>query len=79
MIETQRVRTYSWDDPSVSVAAMAHRSGLEILDSTDGGPFGSEGTVEFRAHYSDGGRRGELHERSRFLRHDNTWTYVDGT
>lgn len=31
MVETQRVRTYSWDDPSVSVAAMAHRSGLEIL------------------------------------------------
>ena len=31
MTETQRVRTYSWDDPSASVAAMAHRSGLEIL------------------------------------------------
>lgn len=52
---------------------------LEILDSTDGGPFGTEGIVEFRAHYTEGGRPGELHERSRFLRHDNTWTYVDGT
>jgi SEC-C motif-containing protein len=52
---------------------------LEILDSADGGPFGTEGIVEFRAHYAEGGRPGELHERSRFLRHDNTWTYVDGT
>jgi uncharacterized protein (TIGR00369 family) len=31
MNETQRVRTYSWDDPGISAAAMAHRSGLEIL------------------------------------------------
>jgi uncharacterized protein (TIGR00369 family) len=31
MNETQRVRTYTWDDPGISAAAMAHRSGLEIL------------------------------------------------
>jgi SEC-C motif domain protein len=52
---------------------------LEVLDSTDGGPFGGEGIVEFRAHYISGGRRDALHERSRFLRDDNAWTYVDGT
>jgi uncharacterized protein (TIGR00369 family) len=31
MNETQRVRTYTWDDPGISAAAMADRSGLEIL------------------------------------------------
>ncbi len=53
--------------------------GLEVLDSTDGGPFGGEGIVEFRARYAKAGRMGELHERSRFVRHHNAWTYVDGT
>jgi SEC-C motif-containing protein len=48
-------------------------------DSTDGGPFGGEGIVEFRARYTEGRVPGVLHERSRFLRHDNAWTYVDGT
>ena len=52
---------------------------LDILGSTDGGPFGGEGTVEFRAHYAERGQPGELHELSRFVRHDNAWTYLDGT
>jgi len=51
---------------------------LDILGSTDGGPFHTEGTVEFRAHYTERGRPGELHESSRFVRHDNAWTYLDG-
>ena len=40
MTQTQppaRVRTYSWEDPSVSAAAMAHRSGLEILKAISTG------------------------------------------
>ena len=53
--------------------------GLQVLDSTDGGPLGGEGIVEFRARYTDGSMPGELHERSRFVRHHNEWTYVDGT
>ncbi|MGH3394728.1 MAG: YchJ family protein [Streptosporangiaceae bacterium] len=53
--------------------------GLDVLDSTDPGPFGREGIVEFRARYAQGSVPGELHERSRFLRHDNAWTYVDAT
>ena len=28
--------------------------GLEVLDSTDPGPFGGEGIVEFRARYTQG-------------------------
>lgn len=52
---------------------------LEILGATGGGPFHTEGTVEFRAHYRAAGRPGSLHENSRFTRHETAWVYVDGT
>jgi SEC-C motif-containing protein len=51
---------------------------LEILDTADGGPFGTAGMVEFRAWYTEGDGLQELRERSRFRRHDNAWTYLDG-
>ncbi|MEU2944573.1 YchJ family metal-binding protein [Nocardiopsis alba] len=51
--------------------------GLEILGSTEGTPFHDEGTVEFRARYREGGRDGEIHENSRFLRHGGAWVYLD--
>jgi SEC-C motif-containing protein len=49
---------------------------LEIVGRTGGGPFDTEGTVEFRAHYRTGGRAGVLHENSRFVREDGAWQYV---
>lgn len=52
--------------------------GLDILDTADGTAFHTTGTVEFRAHYTDGGRPDALHERSRFERLDGAWVYVDG-
>jgi len=51
---------------------------LEILGGTEGGPFSTSGTVEFRAHYTENGRPGELRENSRFVRHDYAWVYLDG-
>jgi SEC-C motif-containing protein len=51
---------------------------LEILGATEGGPFHSEGTVEFRAHYRAGRTPSSLHENSRFRREDGAWVYVDG-
>ncbi|MCZ7417019.1 MULTISPECIES: YchJ family protein [unclassified Streptomyces] len=51
---------------------------LDVLGSSDGGPFGTEGFVEFRAHYAEPGGVGSLHERSRFVRHRGAWVYVDG-
>ncbi|MGG7101699.1 YchJ family protein [Rhodococcus sp. 24CO] len=53
-------------------------TGLEILSTERGSLFDSDGTVEFRAHYSYGTERGNLHERSRFARIDGNWLYVDG-
>ena len=52
--------------------------GLDILDRSGGGPFDSEGTVRFRAHYRLHGQAGSLTEYSRFRRIDKAWFYVDG-
>ncbi|GIG62286.1 UPF0225 protein [Longispora fulva] len=49
---------------------------LEVLGGTGGGLFDTEGTVEFRAHYREGGRPGTMHEHSRFLRDAGHWVYV---
>jgi SEC-C motif-containing protein len=60
---------------------------LDILATGAGGPFDDAGTVEFVAHYRDGGSggsgggsggRGRLHEVSRFVREGGRWLYVDG-
>ncbi|MGY0022824.1 YchJ family protein [Streptomyces sp. cg35] len=53
-------------------------AGLEILETTEGSAFHQKGTVTFRARYKDSGRAGSLHERSRFVRVDGAWVYVDG-
>ncbi|MEU7904430.1 YchJ family metal-binding protein [Actinoplanes sp. NPDC049118] len=58
-----------WPDPNL------RWTGLEVLESVDGGLFDTEGVVEFRAHYSEGGRPGEMRERSRFVRQDGQWVY----
>lgn len=49
--------------------------GLEILDAVTGD---KRGVVEFRAHWREKGRRGVLHERSRFVRQSGRWWYLDG-
>jgi len=49
--------------------------GLEVLAATGGGLFDTEGVVEFRARYRESGGPGEMHERSRFVRHDGVWVY----
>ena len=51
---------------------------LDILSTSLGGPFDTEGTVEFKAHYRHGSERGILHEVSRFVRENGRWFYVDG-
>lgn len=53
--------------------------GLQIIDTVAGGSTDDEGIVEFRATYlEDGGGVGVLHERSRFVREDGRWFYLDG-
>ena len=50
---------------------------LEILDTQDGGPFHTSGTVRFRAHYRErGGAAQFMEENSTFSREDGAWVYV---
>ena len=49
--------------------------GLDVLEASGGGLFDAEGIVEFRAYYTDQGRPLQMHERSRFVRHDGAWVY----
>lgn len=51
---------------------------LLIVDRVAGGPFDDEGVVEFEAFWRQGAERGSLHERSRFVREDRRWYYLDG-
>jgi SEC-C motif-containing protein len=48
--------------------------GLEIVACAQGGAEDHEGMVHFRATY----RGGILEERSRFVRMDGAWVYLDG-
>ncbi len=53
--------------------------GLQIVDTVAGGPDDAHGVVEFRATFLDAdGALGVLHERSRFVRDEDRWFYVDG-
>lgn len=53
--------------------------GLQIVDMVGGGASDTDGIVEFRATYLEAdGRLGVLHERSRFVRENDRWFYVDG-
>lgn len=49
---------------------------LDILAAGGGGLLETEGTVEFRANYREGGQRHSLHELSRFVRERGQWLYV---
>jgi SEC-C motif-containing protein len=51
---------------------------LLIVDRVAGGPFDRDGIVEFEAFWRQGDSRGSMRERSRFVREDSRWLYVDG-
>ena len=51
--------------------------GLDVIAVSGGGVFDSDGTVEFIARHRRGGRTGAVHERSRFVRHQRQWVYLD--
>ena len=51
--------------------------GLTVV-SAAGGPFDDEGHVHFVAEVERGGSVTRLEERSRFVRHDGRWVYLDG-
>ncbi|MGC5013360.1 YchJ family metal-binding protein, partial [Streptosporangium sp. DT93] len=60
----------------VELDARVRWTRLEVLETTGGSPFHTEGTVRFRAHHVERGRAGHLEEHSRFARHAGAWVYV---
>jgi len=51
---------------------------LSVIKAMDGGEDDLEGMVIFRARFEHNGQSGELVEKSRFVREDGTWFYLDG-
>lgn len=51
--------------------------GLKIIDTAAGGGSDAEGIVEFKATYLVHGCLEVMHERSRFVREDGRWYYLD--
>ncbi|MFH8983050.1 YchJ family protein [Streptomyces varsoviensis] len=49
---------------------------LDVLATTGGSAFHTEGTVEFRAHFTVRGRADAQHEDSRFVRDEGRWVYL---
>ncbi|MEV0263491.1 YchJ family metal-binding protein [Streptomyces sp. NPDC050617] len=49
---------------------------LEVLGTTGGSAFHTEGTVEFRAHFSVRGHTDVQYEDSRFVRDEGRWVYL---
>ncbi|ARJ43513.1 hypothetical protein B1H58_16705 [Pantoea alhagi] len=52
--------------------------GLTIV-AREAGSHDNEAYVTFFARYSENGRTGAVYERSRFVREDQRWYYIDGT
>ena len=50
---------------------------LEILGAAQGGLLDAAGEVTFRAEYAAASRSGATQERSRFVRVDGRWAYLD--
>lgn len=53
-------------------------TGLTILAVEGGSVLESTGSVAFEATYEADGVRGVVHERSRFVRDQGVWRYLDG-
>lgn len=51
---------------------------LEVIDAEGGGALDTTGVVEFVAHFETSAGPGSIAERSRFVRSDGYWVYIDG-
>ena len=80
LLETYAAESRAKVDPAAVRAGMdgVEWRGLEIVSVLDGQPSHSQGQVEFLAHYARGGEHLTVHERSRFVREDGLWRYLDG-
>jgi len=59
-------------------AESAQWHGIQILNTTNGGPADSEGQVEFSVSYTERGIKQEHHEVSSFKREKGVWYFTTG-
>ena len=50
---------------------------LEIIETINGSEFDNEGYVEFKAFFKENGMIHCIHGKSRFLKQNNHWVYLD--
>ncbi|WP_246147033.1 YchJ family protein [Seonamhaeicola marinus] len=49
---------------------------LEVLETTRGTLHDTEGTVTFKAYFYEKGKVDVIHEKSKFVKENNCWTYL---
>ncbi|MGZ8180137.1 YchJ family protein [Williamsia sp. SKLECPSW1] len=64
--------------PSIDLNPDVRWYRLDVESVAAGGPFDDRGEVTFRAYHRAPQGRGVLAERSRFVREDGRWYYLDG-
>jgi SEC-C motif-containing protein len=62
---------------SVDLSHNPRWRGLQVIDTVAGGAADTEGIVEFKATYIVSGKVHVMQERSRFVREDDRWYYLD--
>ena len=80
LIDTHHPSKRANDDREVLGQTIANTQWLklQIVDTQQGQIEDSTGTVEFIATFEENQQLGQLHERSRFVKEDNRWYYLDG-
>lgn len=82
VVGDRRYLTETWHPgtrpPDLQLDPSLRWSGLDVVAVEAGTEDSKRGMVEFRARWRQGRERGELHERSRFVRQSGRWWYVDG-
>jgi SEC-C motif domain protein len=68
---------HSTRPPAVDLTGNPRWRGLRIVDTVAGAVTDDTGVVEFKATYLRQGDIQVLHERSRFVREDGRWYYLD--
>ncbi|OSQ38064.1 hypothetical protein TMES_12460 [Thalassospira mesophila] len=74
-VPAEKAATYNFDD----IARQQTRwTSLEIVRTDAGSATDNVGYVEFIARFIENGQAGFQHEKSRFLRKNGKWLYIDG-
>ncbi|WP_277205984.1 YchJ family metal-binding protein [Vibrio misgurnus] len=78
VIKTYHPSCHAEDErQAISESVHSHWQRLEVL-AAEPGTTSEEGFVQFRAYFEQQGKKQCLAERSRFVRENGAWYYIDG-